>query len=424
VNPIRFILRDDTSIQSWEPFALTRPVGELVFGTLSLRRRAERRLGLSCEGYLLKEGAGREHLARTSVSGSPPVTAHLPPDPERPTLVLSARVALDAVAGGSDALEGMLAGDEPGTLTLNGVECGWFAPAGKGVSDSRGAAPALELAGTLLVNLWDLVASNSARLWADLEPRRRETPDSEATVPHVIGDHPVRIAPGANVEPGVVIDARSGAVTVGYGAKIETPARLEGPVALGPGVSVSAFTRLVGPVFVGAGSRVLGGEIAASRVGRHSRVRGEVAYSIVGDFANKAHEGHVAHSIIGDWVNLGAGTIISNLKNNYAPIRVRGAAGSRKTDLVKLGALIGDYARTGIGTLIGTGSIIGAGSNIFGGGMASGFIPPFSWTDGTRSRYRVDDFVESLARMMARRGQEMTPALESRVRRVWEASVP
>ena len=39
---LSLILFDDASAQSWEPFALTRPVGELLFGALTQRARAER----------------------------------------------------------------------------------------------------------------------------------------------------------------------------------------------------------------------------------------------------------------------------------------------------------------------------------------------------------------------------------------------
>ena len=38
--------------------------------------------------------------------------------------------------------------------------------------------------------------------------------------------------------------------------------------------------------------------------------------------ANKVHEGFVGHSCLGRWSNLGAGTITSNLKNTYGPVRL------------------------------------------------------------------------------------------------------
>ena len=46
-------------------------------------------------------------------------------------------------------------------------------------------------------------------------------------------------------------------------------------------------------------------------------IRGEISETIVIGHANKGHEGFVGHSVLGRWVNLGAGTITSNLKNTY-----------------------------------------------------------------------------------------------------------
>ncbi len=79
-------------------------------------------------------------------------------------------------------------------------------------------------------------------------------------------------------------------------------------------------------------------------------------------------------------MNLGAGTITSNLKNTYGPVQLWTPGGVRDTGLTFLGALIGDYARTGIGVRLTTGTVVGAGANIF-GGAAPKTVPPFAWGD-------------------------------------------
>ena len=46
-----------------------------------------------------------------------------------------------------------------------------------------------------------------------------------------------------------------------------------------------------------------------------------------------------------------------------------------------LGALIGDYTRIGISTMLNTGTYIGIGANVFGAGFQKKYIESFSWGD-------------------------------------------
>jgi hypothetical protein len=54
----QFYLYDDARARAFEPFALSRPVGELRAGALLIRQRWEQLLGLGCGGFL-----GALHLA-------------------------------------------------------------------------------------------------------------------------------------------------------------------------------------------------------------------------------------------------------------------------------------------------------------------------------------------------------------------------
>ena len=453
----RFLLRDGNTLSAWAPFALTKPIGELAFGRESLRRRAERVLGLECEGYIVEPGVGRAHLVGTSGGRRPAVLDEARTCESRPTLVLSAQVALDGVAGGVGALAKLLDRQQPAVLTVNDSVAGWITPPGQAPAGPPPASVTVELAGVLYGHPWELVAANTSRLSVDLKsdprlgcqtestgPRRPLAPGDGASLGSerdcmVLGNGPIWIAPGARVEPGVVLDTRRGGIGVGYGARIESGARVVGPAVLGPGVTVRCHARLVGPLSVGGGSVLLGGEIGLSTIGRRCRIRGELSHSIVGNYVNKAHDGYIGHSFIGDWVNLGAGTTNSDLKNSYTPVRINQASGRMETNLLKLGCLVGDFVRTGIGTLMGAGSVVGAGSNVFGGGMAPAHVTPFSWWgggggDGSRGmemggraaeeRYRISDFVKSLGRVMERRGRELSPGLESVIRQAWQRTAP
>jgi hypothetical protein len=115
-------------------------------------------------------------------------------------------------------------------------------------------------------------------------------------------------------------------------------------------------------------------------------------------------------------VNLGAGTITSNLKNTYGQIRLDTGAERIETKRTNLGALIGDHAKTAIGTLLSTGSIIGAGANLFGAPRAPRNVPPFAWGGDDDTRLRADAFVDVAKRVMPRRGVEVSTAIEASLR--------
>jgi len=99
------------------------------------------------------------------------------------------------------------------------------------------------------------------------------------------------------------------------------------------------------------------------------------------------------------------------LKNNYGFVRLRLDGEVLETGLLKLGSLIGDHVKTGIGTLLPTGAVVGPGSNLYGAqGVAPAFLPAFSWGAGTRREtHRLEAFLESARRIMERRGVSLEP---------------
>src|SRR6267154_2974947 len=94
-------------------------------------------------------------------------------------------------------------------------------------------------------------------------------------------------------------------------------------------------------------------DVCSSDLGPRTNARGELSSCVFLGFANKAHDGFVGHCVIGRWANLGAGTITSNLKNTYGRVRLELAGTRLETGLQFLGSLIGDHAKTAIGTLLG-----------------------------------------------------------------------
>jgi UDP-N-acetylglucosamine diphosphorylase/glucosamine-1-phosphate N-acetyltransferase len=220
----------------------------------------------------------------------------------------------------------------------------------------------------------------------------------------VLGDPAHLISLGASVEPGVVFDLRQGAVVLDQGSEVRSGTRLEGPIYVGPG------------------TKVLGGFLRGSVFGPECRVRGEISASVFLGFANKSHDGFVGHSVIGQWVNLGAGTTTSNLKNTYGAVRLEVDGERIETGRQNLGSLIGDHAKTAIGTMLGTGTVISAGANVFGPSVPPKFVPPFAWGCVGTERMSEDGFLRIAERVMVRRNVVFSVDRRESLRRAYQRS--
>ncbi len=391
------VLFDDVVARDFLPFTLTRPAGDLLFGACLQRRRLEAVSGTRCIGQL-----AAPHLADFDEPGAvrvlaPPVLAH-----DASVLYLSSRAVPDWPADRSaTAPLAARRADAPTLLTAGGEPCGWLAPPGTEpppgfLEEPARAVPtgvaAMELGGYLLGHVWELVTRLEAQLARDivaLAPAGRR-PVSAPGV-HVLGDAPVVLGRGVQIDPQVVLDAR------------------HGPIWLDDGVSVHPFTQLCGPAYIGPGSVLLSGAIEGCALGPVCKVHGQVECSIMLGYCNKSHAGFLGHAALGRWVNLGAMTTNSDLKNNYRPVEVWTPAGPASTGEIKLGCFIGDHVKTGIGTLINTGTVIGAGSMLYGAEMPPKQVPPFSWGCGEALvPYDLPKFLEAAATAMARRDIPMS----------------
>jgi len=221
----------------------------------------------------------------------------------------------------------------------------------------------------------------------------------------VLGDPAAIALHDAAVEPGVVFDVRNGPVVLESGAEVRSGARLEGPL------------------WIGANTHVLGGPVRASAIGPRVNVRGEVSTSVFLGYANKAHDGFVGHSVIGRWANLGAGTVTSNLKNTYGRVRLDVAGTALDTGLQFLGTLVGDHAKTAIGTLLSTGTVIGTGANVFEGVRSPKYVAPFAWGGDGAARMTREGFLTVAGRVLPRRDVAVDDAMRALLGRVYDWAV-
>lgn len=398
------VLFDDRAAREWQPFTLTRPAGELRFGAFTLRERAQRVFGAECIGHLTEE-----ELHGFEEPDARPVLPQAGVPADRDVVYLSSR----AVPSWSAAPVRLP--DHPALILVGGEAAGWFAPAGSPApsadffddpAHNAPPAPELDIGGFLLERVWHLVTRNAEQVERDIAALfpNAARPELPAGV-HVVGDAPLVLGTGAEIEPGAVIDLR------------------RGPVWLDDRASVAAFSKIAGPSYIGRGTAILGGPLAAVSIGPVCKVHGEVEESVVLGYSNKAHDGFLGHSYLGCWVNLGALTTNSDLKNNYGSIRIWTPSGEVDTGEIKLGCFIGDHVKTAIGTLLNTGTVVGAGSNLFGGGIPPRYVPPFAWggTDPS-SVYEVERFLESAELVMGRRNIPLGDGQREMLRRAWQRS--
>lgn len=364
---------------SWAPFAGVRPVAELRAGAWLIRERWEAALGLRASGILSDALLGFADIDSpavvppSSVVG-PAIVVRSDVVPPRTALALSAR-----------------------RLVAAGQTIAWRLDQGERWegADDRGDADTVD--GVILPGAWALVDALERFLGSDCLEFTAAPADPVPAGSIVIGDSSRVVCLDATVEPGVVFDTRKGAVV------------------LTEGVEVRSGTRLEGPLFAGPGTFLLGGQVRHSAFGPQCRVHGEMATTVMVGYANKSHDGFVGHSVIGPWANLGAGTITSNLKHTYGPVRLELGGGRMDTGRMFLGSLIADHAKTSIGTLLSTGTIVGAGAAVS-GAPVPGVVPPFAWGRDGLGRLEEDAFVRIAGRVLARRNIELTPGREAWLR--------
>lgn len=190
----------------------------------------------------------------------------------------------------------------------------------------------------------------------------------------------------------------------------------QGPVIVDDGAEVGPFVCLDGPIRIGPDARVNPHAWIrpATAIGAACRVGGEVEATVLEPYSNKPHEGFLGHSHVGSWVNLAAGTITGNLKATYGPIRLHepDADGSRMTlDTGRqfVGALVGDFTKTAIGSRLPCGCRIGAAATV--GGDVPEWVPPLAnlVVPGGAATTAVQA-ATVLERMMARRGWRLLEA--------------
>ncbi|MEO7176799.1 MAG: putative sugar nucleotidyl transferase, partial [Saprospiraceae bacterium] len=200
-----------------------------------------------------------------------------------------------------------------------------------------------------------------------------------------------------------------------------------GPIYIGPGAEImeGGFIRgafaLLDNALVKMGSKIYG----TTTIGPNSKVAGEIKGSILFGNSNKAHDGFLGDSVLAEWCNLGAGTNNSNLKNNYAEVKLWDFTKERfvLSGSQFLGLFMGDHSKCAISTVFNTGTTVGICANIFGEGFPRNLIPSFAWGGKQGfSTYSQEKAFETIELVYARRGTKLEETERQILSNVFEAS--
>jgi NDP-sugar pyrophosphorylase family protein len=158
-------------------------------------------------------------------------------------------------------------------------------------------------------------------------------------------------SPQNPIDSGATVDESQGKVIVEASARIEVGAHLIGPCYVGPGAEVRH----------GAYVRPFSWICAEAVVGHAS----ETKHAVLLPGAKAPHFNYVGDSVLGKGVNLGAGTKISNLRNDGGEVQLRIDGERIGSGLRKFGALLGEGCQLGCNSVTNPGVILGCNSIVW-----------------------------------------------------------
>ncbi len=367
---MNYILFDGSVRNNLLPFTFTRPVGEIRIGIMTIKEKWEAYLKATFS-YHTEDYLGVKYpliLEKDNVF----VNASFLPNEQ---LVTAVKEIKENQALFSN--EGLVAYRSSAVLQEEAIDA-----LDKVV---------FEAAILNIEHTWDIFSKNGEALQADFEfltKGRVSQPISKTN--SLIHPERIFLEEGAKVEYSI-LNATDGPIYIGKNAEIWEGSLVRGGLALCANATIKMGGKLYGP----------------TTIGPHSKVCGEVSNSVIFGYSSKGHEGYLGNAVLGEWCNIGADSNNSNLKNNYAKVRLWNYATEKfeQTGLQFCGLMMGDHSKTAINTMLNTGTVVGVNVNVYTPGFPRNFIPSFSWGGASGfSTYMPNKAFEAAKVMMARRG--------------------
>lgn len=368
---MNYILFDGTVREALLPFTFTRPVADIRIGILTIREKWEKYLNTTTttvtEDYLSEK---------------------------YPLVEMEENILINASFSPNAPLVDQVKHLKKNEAIFQGEEViAFFSEEGQEVDFST--FKQIEFEGDVLriVNTWDIFSKNEEAIKADfkfLTEGRESAPISKTN--NLICPEHIFLEEGAKVEYSI-LNATDGPIYLGKDSEVWEGSLIRGAFAL----CNNAVVKMGGKIY------------GATTVGPFSKVCGEISNTVIFGYSSKGHEGYLGNAVLGEWCNIGADSNNSNLKNNYAKVRLWNYASGKfeETGLQFCGLMMGDHSKTAINTMLNTGTVIGVNCNIYVPGFPRNFVPSFSWGGASGfSTYLPVKAFDAAKVMMARRGVE------------------
>ena len=371
---MNYILFDGSARSQLLPFTYTRPVADLRVGILTIREKWEKMLGYTTssvtEDYLVDKF---------------------------PMVEFNDNIFINASIIPSENIVKMIKSlTENNAIFLDNEPLAFFAKKDQEVNFDTYNVTDYSFKDIIKIeNTWDIFKLNGEAIDRDfqlLTSGRDSQPIPDSVV--VFNEQQIFIEEGA-VLPLCSLNATEGPIYIGKDSEIMEGALIRGPFALCNNATVKMGAKIYGP----------------TTIGPHSKIGGEINNCVIFGYSNKGHDGFLGNSVLGEWCNLGADTNNSNLKNNYAEVRLWDYETERfeKTGLQFCGLMMGDQSKCGINTMFNTGTVIGVSANVFGSGFPRNFIPSYSWGGYSgMMTYKTNKAFEVAKVVMERRNESFT----------------
>jgi UDP-N-acetylglucosamine diphosphorylase/glucosamine-1-phosphate N-acetyltransferase len=244
----------------------------------------------------------------------------------------------------------------------------------------------------LISHLWDIFQKNGEQIRSDFKLLTQgKHSESLSKTNTVIGNGDIFLEKGASVEA-AILNTVAGPLYIGKNAQVMEGRMIRGPFSLGEQAVIKMGAKIY----------------EDTSIGPYCKVGGEVSNSVIFGFSNKAHDGYLGNAVIGEWCNIGADTNNSNLKNNYAEVKLWNYQKERfeLTGTQFCGLIMGDHTKVGINVMFNTGTVVGVCANIYGSGFPRNFIPSFSWGGANLyTTFALEKTFEVAEAVMNRRGK-------------------
>ena len=144
-------------------------------------------------------------------------------------------------------------------------------------------------------------------------------------------------------------------------ATVFASAYIAPPCIIGPGAEVRHCAFIRGNALIGAGCVV----------GNSTELKNVILF----DDVQVPHYNYVGDSILGYKAHMGAGAITSNVKSDKQHVVIHGREGDIATGIKKVGAMLGDHAEIGCGSVLNPGTVIGKNASVYPLSSVRGEVP-------------------------------------------------